>query len=104
MAKKPQYIGLLFGYIAIAVLGIAITGMSFSVWAKPYASAHDTAKAIVKAAVDTTQTLVITDKAKDVFVESKWVDTLAINSAFLQKMRENGELLSSDEFASRITE
>ena len=104
MAKEQNHRGLIFGYIAIAVLAIAITGMSISVWAKPYSSAHDTAKAIVKAAVDTTQTLVITDKAKDVFVESKQVDTLAINTAFLQKMRENGELLSSDEFASRITE
>ena len=104
MAKEQNHGGLIFGYIAIAVLAIAITGMSFSVWAKPYTSARDTAKAIVKAAVDTTQTLVITDKAKDVFVESKRVDTLAINTAFLQKMRENGELLSSDEFAPRITE
>lgn len=104
MAKGPKSTGLIFGYIAIVILAIAITGMSISVWAKPYASAHDTAKAIVKAAIDTTQTLVITDKAKEVFVESKRVDTLAINTAFLQKMRENGELLSSDEFASRITE
>ena len=69
MAKEQNHRGLIFGYIAIAVLAIAITGMSISVWAKPYSSAHDTAKAIVKAAVDTTQTLVITDKAKDVFVE-----------------------------------
>ena len=67
MAKEQNHRGLIFGYIAIAVLAIAITGMSISVWAKPYSSAHDTAKAIVKAAVDTTQTLVITDKAKDVF-------------------------------------
>lgn len=104
MANNQKYRGLIFGYIAITVLTIAITGMSISVWAKPYTSAHDTAKAIVKAIVDTTQTCVITDKAKDVFVESKRVDTLAINTAFLQKMRENGELLSSDEFASRITE
>lgn len=104
MTKGPKSTGLIFGYIAIVILAIAITGMSISVWAKPYTSAHDTAKAIVKAAVDTTQTLVITDKAKYVFEESKLVDTLAINTAFLQKIRKNGELLSSDEFASRITE
>lgn len=95
---------ILFGYIAITILAITITGMSMSVWAKPYTSSHDTTKAIVKSFVDTTMTLVITDKAKDVFVESKQVDTLAINTTFLQKMREKGELLSSDEFASRITD
>lgn len=104
MAKEQNHKGLILGYIAIAVLAIAITGMSISVWAKPYTSANDTAKAIVKSIVDTTKILVITDNAKDVFAESQQVDTLAINTVFLQKMRENGELLSSDEFASRITD
>lgn len=104
MAKEQNHRVIILGYIAIAVLASAIVGMSFSVWAKPYTSAHDTAKAIVKVLADTTQTLVITDNAKEVFAESQQVDTLAINTAFLQKMRENGELLSSDEFASRITD
>lgn len=104
MSKEQSHRGLIFGYIAIAVLTIAITGMSISVLAKPYTSAHDTFKAIVISVVDTTQSLVITDHAKDLFAESKQVDTLAINAAFLQKMREKGELLSSDEFASRITD
>lgn len=104
MAKEQYHNRIFFGYIVIALLAVGIAGMSISVWAKPYTSAHDTAKAIVKSVVDTTQTYVITDKAKGVFVESKQVDTMSINSAFLRKMHENGELLSSDEFASRITD
>lgn len=104
MAKEHYRNGIVFGYIAIVLLAVGIGGLSISIWAKPYTSAHDTAKAIVKSVVDTTQTYVITDKAKGVFVESKQVDTMAINAAFLQKMHENGELLSSDEFASRITD
>ena len=104
MVQGHKHRGVIIGNIAIAILAIAITGMSISVWAKPYTSAHNTAKAIVKYVVDTTQTLIITDKSKGVFAESQQVDTLAINAAFLQKMRENGELLSSDEFASRITD
>ncbi len=103
MAKDKQ-LGVRIGYIAILILGIAITGMSFSVLAKPYSSAHDTTKAIVKSLTDATQTLVITGEAKTTFADSHQVDTSAINAAFLQKMRENGELLSSDEFASRITD
>lgn len=103
MVKVNSHISI-FGFIAIVVLGIGITGMSISVWAKPYTSSHDTANAIFKSVVDTTQTFVITDNAKDVFAESKQVDTLAINTAFLKKMHENGELLSSNEFASRITD
>lgn len=104
MVKNWNIRGVIIGDIVIAVLAIAITGMAISVWAKPYTSAHNTAKAIVKSVVDTTQTIVVTDNAKVVFAKSGQVDTLAINTAFLQKMRENGELLSSDEFASRITE
>lgn len=104
MAKEQFHNRIIFGYIVIALLAVGIAGMSISVWAKPYNSAHDTVKAIVKSVVDTTQTFVITDKAKGVFEESKQVDTMSINSAFLRKMHENGELLSSDEFASRITD
>lgn len=104
MAKEQNHRNIVLGYSAIAILAIGITGMSISVWTKPYTSFHDTAKAIVKSVVDTTRTLVLTDNAKDLFAESRQVDTLAINAAFLQKMRENGELLSSDEFASRITD
>ncbi len=104
MAKEQNHVGLILGYIAIALLAISITGMSISVWAKPYTSAHDTAKAIVTSVTDTAMTLIVTNEAKRVFSESKQVDTLAINAAFLKKMRENGELLSSDEFASRITD
>ena len=104
MAKDQNHRGFIFGCIAIVVLAIAITGMSISVWAKPYNSKYDTVKAVVKSASDTTHTLVITNSAQHIFSESKQVDTLAINTAFLEKMRENGELLSSDEFASRITD
>ncbi|MBQ7742026.1 MAG: hypothetical protein IJT90_03755 [Bacteroidaceae bacterium] len=92
------------GYVVGVVLAIAITGMAVSVWAKPYTSAKDTTKAIVQAITDTTKTLVISGDANKVLAESNLVDTLAINTAFLQKMREKGELLSSDEFASRITD
>ena len=104
MTKEQNHRGLILGYIAIAFLAIGITGMSISVWAKPYTSTHDTAKAMVPFVTDTTKTLVVTNEAKEVFSESKQVDTLAINAAFLKKMRKNGELLSSDEFASRITD
>lgn len=93
-----------FGYSVVVVLAIAIIGMSVSVWAKPYTSAKDTTKAIVQAISDTTKTLVMSDDANKVLAESYLVDTLAINTAFLKKMREKGELLSSDEFASRITD
>ena len=103
MVKDNNQRGLVFGSIAIVILAIAITGISLSVWAKPYTSAYDSTKAIVKAVSDTTNTLVITGKADEAFADSKLVDTLAINAAFLKKIRENGELLSSDEFASRIT-
>lgn len=103
MVKEKQ-LGMRIGYIVILILGIAIAGMTVSVWAKPYASAHDTTKAIVKSITDNTQTLVITGEAKTTFADSYQVDTSAINAAFLQKMRENGELLSTDEFASRITD
>lgn len=104
MQNRHNHRGIIIGYIVITALAVGISGMSISVWAKPYTSSHDTAKAIVKSVVDTTQTLILTDKAKVVFAESKQVDTMAINSAFLRKMHENGELLSSDEFASRITD
>lgn len=104
MAKEQNHIGLIVGYIVVAILVLSITGVSISVWAKPYTSSHNSAKAIVRSVVDTTKTLVLTDNANDIFEESKQVDTLAINAAFLQKMRENGELLSADEFASRITD
>ena len=88
----------------MTILAIVIAGLSISVWAKPYNSAKDTVKAITCMASDTTKTLVVTEDLKTAIVESKQVDTLAINAAFLQKMREKGELLSSDEFASRITD
>lgn len=94
----------MLGNIAIIILFIAIVLMSISAWAKPYNSVHNIAKSIVKSVVDTTQTIVITDNAKDIFAKSRQVDTLAINTAFLKEMRENGELLSSNEFASRITD
>lgn len=42
MENNQKHRGLIFGYIAISVLAIAIIGMSISVWAKPYASAPDT--------------------------------------------------------------
>lgn len=92
MAKKKRHLNLALGYISTALLALAITGTSISVWAKPYATAHDS-----------TNVLVISGEANKVFVESNQVDTIAINTAFLKKMREKGELLSSDEFASRIT-
>lgn len=103
MAKDKKNAGVFIGYAAIILLGVSILGMSISVWAKPYTSAHDTTKAILQAAVDTTHSFVITNEAKNVFSDSRVVDTTAINTAFLQNMRANGELLSSDEFASRIT-
>lgn len=92
MAKKKRNVGVVVSYIAMTILALAITGISISVWAKPYASAKDS-----------TEMLVISGEATKVFAESKLVDTIAINTAFLKKMREKGELLSSDEFASRIT-
>ncbi len=104
MTKKQNHRSFIWGCITISVLAITITGLSISVWAKPYNSKHDTVNAVVKSASDTTQTLIITNSAEYVLSESKQVDTLAINTAFLKKMRENGELLSSDEFASRITD
>lgn len=92
------------GYITMVILAIAITGLPISVWAKPYNTAKDSFKAIIGKTCDTTKTLVVTEKVETALVESKQVDTLAINAVFLQKMREKGELLSTDEFASRITD
>lgn len=103
MAKDKKIEGVSIGYAAIILLGVSILGMSLTVWAKPYTSAHDTTKAILRAAVDTTHTLVVTCETENVFKDLKNVDTIAINTAFMQKMRSNGELLSSGEFASRIT-
>ena len=103
MTKEKNQRGIVAGNIAIIILVIAIMGVSFSVWAKPYTTAISTTKTIVQSINDIAQTLVITNEAKEAFSDSKQVDTLAINAAFLKTMRENGELLSSDEFASRIT-
>lgn len=96
--------GIIIGYIAMSILAIVIAGLSISVWAKPFNSASSTVRAVASMASDTTKTLIVTDNLKNAIVESKHVDTLAINAAFLRKMREKGELLSSDEFASRITD
>ncbi len=104
MSKGQNHLGSILGNVVIAFLAIAITGMSISVWAKPYTSTHETTKAFVNSVTDTVKTLVVTNKAEEIFSNSKQVDTLAINAAFLKKMRENGELLSSNEFASRITD
>lgn len=93
MSQGMIHRGVTFGYVVIALLGILIAGMSLSVWAKPYAYAKDTAKIVV-----------ITDKTQAALATAKQVDTLAINTSFLQRMREKGELLSSEEFASRITD
>lgn len=103
MTKKK--IVLFAGYIIIGLLSISMLCMFISVLAEPYNSSHDTTKAIAEfvADTDTSHTLVITNNFQDVFEESNPVDTMAINTAFLKKMREKGELLSSDEFASRIT-
>lgn len=104
VAKMAKSKKIFLGYATIILLGISILGMSISVWAKPYNSSRDTAKAIVESVVDTSHSLIITDNFQDVFEESNQVDTMAINTVFLQKMREKGELLSSNEFASRITD
>ena len=93
MSQGKRHRGIALGYVVIAVLGIMITGMSLSVWAKPYTYAKDTTKLVV-----------VTDKTQAVLATTKQVDTLAINTSFLQRMREKGELLSSEEFASRITD
>ena len=93
MSQGKRHRGIVLGYVVIAVLGIMITGMSLSVWAKPYTYAKDTTKLVV-----------VTDKTQAVLATTKQVDTLAINTSFLQRMREKGELLSSEEFASRITD
>lgn len=93
MSQEKNHRIIASGYVVIAILGILITRMSLSVWTKPYTYAKDTTKYVI-----------ITDKAQTVLAKTKQVDTLAINASFLQKMREKGELLSSDEFASRITD
>ena len=93
MSQGKSHRRIALGYVVIAVLGIMITGMSLSVWAKPYTYAKDTTKLVV-----------VTDKTQAVLATTKQVDTLAINTSFLQRMREKGELLSSEEFASRITD
>lgn len=104
MAKNKRKIGVTIGNISIFILLLSIAGMATSVWAKPYMSVLDTVKATVVAVADTTKTLVVTEEAQSVFAASEQVDTLAINAVFLKKMREKGELLSADEFASRITD
>lgn len=104
MAKDKRKIGVTIGNISIVILILSIAGIAASVWAKPYTSVHDTVKATVMAVADTTKTLIVTEEAQNVFATSEQVDTLAINAAFLQKMHEKGELLSADEFASRITD
>jgi len=93
MSQGKRHRGIALGYVVIAVLGIMITGMSLSVWAKPYTYAKDTTKLVV-----------VTDKTQAALATTKQVDTLAINTSFLQRMREKGELLSPEEFASRITD
>lgn len=103
MASEHKHVGILLGYICIIVFVLAIIGLSFSVWAKPYNSINNPQKTILKAVIDTTKALVITEDAEHVFSESKQVDTMAINAVFLKRMREKGELLSSNEFAARIT-
>lgn len=100
MSKLKDHKNIAIGYCAIIILFISITGISVSVWAKPYNSAT----VITKTSSDTINTSVVTGGASRILIESKQVDTLAINAAFLQDMRKNGELLSTDEFASRITD
>lgn len=100
MSKQKDNKKIFIGYCAIFILLISITGISVSVWAKPYNTATDTAKAFL----DSTKTAIVTNDVNRILSECKQVDTMAINAAFLQEMRRNGELLSTDEFASRITD
>ena len=99
-AQKTLYY---VGCIMTVLIGITIGGLSVSVWAEPFNKAKDTTRTIANPFRDTTNTVILTSALRDCLVESGLVDTLAINTAFLNKMREKGELLSSDEFASRIT-
>lgn len=99
MLKQKGKSGIVIGYCLIIILLISITGVSASVWAEPYNSPSRTS--LIS---DTTKTMIVTNDADRVFAESELVDTLAINADFLQEMRKNGELLSTDEFASRITD
>lgn len=103
MSEGKSKKGVVIGYVVIAIIGFSILGMAASVWAKPYLAVKDTTKTALVQAPDSALPVVITENANDVFAESKQVDTSAINAAFLQNMREKGELLSSGEFASRIT-
>ena len=91
-----------FGNVIIMVLAIAITGISVSVWAKPYNSAKTLSMAVLESLSDTTKSIVLTDDVKLSLASSNLVDTLAINSSFLKKMREKGELLSSDVIKAKV--
>ena len=103
MTIKYNHTGVKAGYFLIGLLFFFILSLSLSVWAKPYSSSKDTVKAVATMLTDTMQVNVITGNAGNCLTQSGHIDTLSINMAFLQKMRENGELLSTDEFASRIT-
>lgn len=99
MSKQKGKVGIIIGYSVIFILLLSITGVSASVWAKTYNSPSR-----ICLTPDTTEVIIVTNNADRLFSESKLVDTLAINAGFLQEMRKNGELLSTDEFASRITD
>lgn len=96
--------GVICGYVAIIALGIALTTIVISVWTNHFAYKQNTLKASVNIDSSSSGINIVTQNIDDVIAKINQVDTLAINAAFLSKMRENGELLSSDEFASRITD
>lgn len=99
MLKQRGKVGIVIGFCATIILFISITGVSASVWVEPFNYPSD-----IKSVFGTKKTIIVTQDANRLFANSKLVDTLAINADFLQKMRKNGELLSTDEFASRITD
>jgi hypothetical protein len=85
------------------VLGLTILWFATTVWAKPYNSAKDIQTATIKNVFDTTKSIIISKETKINSNISK-VDTSAINAEFLNDMNRKGQLLSSNDFASRITD
>lgn len=88
----------------VSVALFLLTGiLVISVLFQPFNYAWGKGKVIVCTEVDSMNKLSETREGLFYVNDSVVIDTVSINMSFLKEMRSNGQLLSSDEFASRIT-
>lgn len=88
--------------VLLVIVGLAMLLLSISVWAKPYGDAKSADSMVLIPYIDTAEVVILSGDNEEID-QSLSIDTAAINAAFLCEMRRNGQLLSSDEYASRIS-